>query len=348
MEDIDDSDMEPTRDKINYTADMFGDIESQPRRTRSARNRSANNSYRLGSGVRGGGSCIVRRNDEYTKSFANGFTIIIDSVDDREQFSSATFSQDSSSDSGEDDNFDHDADRNHSVEKKETITKTVTFQKESETSEKDTKSGNNKTASAPQQKSTSVYTNSTNTTLVKPLPVVKGKPNIQSKNKLGLKLKIENEKTTDFSPYIKSSANKKKAQTNKTRQQHNMSKPKTNNENHSNSAIPLSESAIIEEGNDQHLGKDIEGTKSTGSIRSISVSGADDTHSVDNVKDYTVSQYQVTCFADVHRETTLSPKSTNEEMATLCSPDVPPSARQRKISVISIGSVLKDGRETLV
>lgn len=346
MEDIDD--IEPTRDAINYTADMFGDIECQPRLTRSARSRSASKAYRLGSGTRGGGSCIVRRDDEYTKAFANGFTIIIDSVDDKEHLSNASLS---SSESCEDDSSDRDefAERHHSVEKKDIVTKTVTFQEETETSKKYTKSGNNKTASAPQQKSTSVYTNATNTTLVKPpVPVVNGKTSIQSKNKLGLKLKIENEKTTDFSPYIKSSANKKKTQTNKTRQQHNMSKPKTNNDNHSNSAIPLSESAIMEESNDHNPGKDIERTQSVGSLRSIRVSEADDIHSVDNVNDSTVSQNQVTCFADVHRETTLSPRTTNEEMATLCSPDMPASARQRKISVISIGSVLKDGRETLV
>jgi hypothetical protein len=354
---------EPTTEldhSINYTADMFGDIEAQPARAKSGRHKRTKKSYRATSGKIGGGSSLLKRNDEYTKAFANGFTIIIDSVDDKENYSRDCFSPESS-DSGEEDSFDCNdllEDDDDEIDKKDQIVKTVTFE---DTKEKDSKenikSTNIKPSSAPAPRTPSVYTMKSVKPLAKPLSAGKSKASIQSKNKLGLKLKIENEKTTDFTPYLKSSSGKGKSQTNRARQQYNISKQKNLNKTASNGTKPgsgLADKSKVDKQNGDKAasvdGKpaDIVRTNSGGSVRSICVAEADDHKSINNVAEQSQSPNQVTCFADVHREKTISSNSNQEEMATLFSPDMVPAGRQRKISVISIGSVLKDSRETLV
>ncbi|XP_045193271.2 uncharacterized protein LOC123549328 isoform X2 [Mercenaria mercenaria] len=357
---------EPTTNQdhsINYTAEMFGDIEAHPSRVKSGRSRRAKKTYRATSGKMGGSSCLLKRNDEYAKAFANGFTIIIDSVDDKENYSRDCFSPESS-DSGEDDTFDcddllEDSDDN---DQKEQIVKTVTFEDRPTKENVDTdttKIVKNKPSSAPLPKTTSVYTKKSTKPVAKPVSAGVSKPCIQSKNKLGLKLKIENEKTPDFTPYLKSSTGRGKSQTNKARQQYNMSKQKNNSKNTSNGTKPVSglaDRTRTDKKNGSTVTKvtkdtsplEVERTNSGGSTRSIAVAEADDSHSVNNVETCSQSPNQVTCFADVHREKTMSANSTQEEMVTLFSPDMVASGRQRKISVISIGSVLKDSRETLV
>ena len=356
---------EPTTEidqSINYTADMFGDIEAQPSRARAGRSKRAKKPYRCTSGKIGGGSSLLKRNDEYAKAFANGFTIIIDSVDDKENYSRDCFSPESS-DSGEDDSFDckdllEDSDDDDG-RKKEQIVKTVTFEDIKETDNKNetkTSTTTTKPSSAPLTRTSTVYTKKSVKPLAKPTSAGKSKPSIQSKNKLGLKLKIENEKTTDFTPYLKSSSGKGKSQTNKARQQYNLSKQRNLNKTASNGTKPVSglvDKSRADKQNGNKAREDVKpaegGRPDTGeSVRSICVAEADDTKTIINVAEQSQSPNQVTCFADVHREKTMSSNSTQEEMVTLFSPDMVPAGRQRKISVISIGSVLKDSRETLV
>ncbi|XP_060568452.1 uncharacterized protein LOC132727059 [Ruditapes philippinarum] len=293
---------EPTTEldhSINYTADMFGDIESQPARAKSGRHKRTKKSYRATSGKIGGGSSLLKRNDEYTKAFANGFTIIIDSVDDKENYSRDCFSPESS-DSGEEDSFDCNdllEDDDDELDKKEQIVKTVTFE---DTKEKDSKenikSSNIKPSSAPAPRTPSVYTMKAVKPLAKPLSAGKSKASIQ---RLADKSKVDKQN---------------------------------------------GDKAASVDGKPA----DIVRTNSGGSVRSICVAEADDHKSINNVAEQSQSPNQVTCFADVHREKTISSNSNQEEMTTLFSPDMVPAGRQRKISVISIGSVLKDSRETLV
>lgn len=338
---------------------MFGDIEAQPSHNKSARSRRANKTYKGGSGKLGGGSCLLKRNDEYAQAFANGFTIIIDSVDDKENYSRGCFSP-ASSDSGEDDSFDCDdllEETDDCSEQKLPVVKSVTFMDETDKIEKvedNSKNGNisssKKPTSASEKRAPTALKKNAKKTVTK-ASATKGKLGIQSRNKLGLKLKIETEKSHDFTPYMKSSSNKGKSLTNKARQQHSLSQQKIDSKKKSDIAKckdkNILDTKVEIEKDDDKNGSNGDRPSSTGSTRSIIVAEADEKHSIDNVEVFTKSQNQVTCFADVHREKSLS-ASTQEEMSTLFSPDLAPAARQRKISVISIGSVLRDSRETLV
>ncbi|KAL4225154.1 cyclic nucleotide gated channel beta 1 [Mactra antiquata] len=346
---------ESNADKIEYTASMFGDIESQTVKSKSA-NRNVK-SFKHNS-CKGGGAALLR-NDDYAKSFANGFTIIIDSADDKrdDKISNSTTTSNSAEslpnyDMGEfnvviEKNSEAD---NITVEQSERSQSDTQFNKDHSTIElkKIPEESSEISLEKNQPQSAKTKTNIKNGKK-RIQSAGKNKIGIQSKNKLGLKLKIEDEKL-NHSPYTKSTSGKSKALTNKARQQHGLSRQRLNkvdaiNDIPKNKAEKDRKHSTVDTINE--LEKIEPRTDSVCSTRSISVAEASKDQIVDNVTQ-TSDQNKITCYADVHREKTLSPRSNNEEMSTLFSPEMSSPARQRKISVISIGSVLKEGRETLV
>lgn len=339
---------------------MFGDIESQLIRPKSNNCTRGVKSFRYNNS-KGGGGLALARNDEYAKSFANGFTIIIDPADEEKNndtSTSPTLSDSCGSDPDEKLDAAKETDETCETDN-ETASKSVPFQSECKTQNKETVTKKKMTndeavesKSDKNQKHIATSVANVGNGKRKPLSAGKNKVGIQHKNKLGLRLNIENEKSIKVSPYLKSSAGKSKSVTNRARQQYSLSRQK-NNKVDAVSDVPKAKPECskgnrkisrVENSPEEEPERKISSVCST---RSISVAEADDDQIVDNVTD-TAEQNRITCYADVHREKTLSPRSTNEELSTLCSADMSSPARQRKISVISIGSVLKEGRETLV
>jgi hypothetical protein len=202
-------------------------------------------------------------------------------------------------------------------------------------------------------RSTSIYNNSADRKLEKPNSASNIKHIMQKKKKHSLNQQItENEDM--FAPYRKSAVSKTKPTTNKARQQHSvLQKNSCEQKKFSTKFKSLSKTNTISDSdkNDiENLSYDsIRNPEDTTDIQTISVEEADDSDSVDNSHNEATGHTIVTCFADVHRETTLSSKTAGEEMISISPNDtLSAPARQRKISVISIGSVLKDGKETLV
>lgn len=370
------------KDRITYTADMFGDIESH--RNSKVSSTTGSQKGTVSDIPTERKSCLSRniREDEYAQSLANGFTIIIDSVDDGNGFDVNSFSSDD-----DDDDVSKGGKNDGIVE-----SKSVTFQDDQlendfnnddedefcdakETKEIENAEKNNENTSEVAEAKNKIYeenelteesilkevesmnenikheNHDANKTVHKkkspprPVPPATSKGKLDSKNKLGLKLKIENESMPNFSPYMKTNTSKSKATTNKARQFHTMS----SKQKKSNGAIPMSVKANGKASGKKRSTESTEGlvTMETGK-RNESLTSADGLEVECNTTDsspMTNEQNQITCVADVHREKTLSPKTENGDVTSRSDQA---SSRQRKISVISLGTVLKDSRETLV
>ena len=409
------------KDSITYTAEMFGDIESHRTSKVSSTNGSqkgANSDVPVERK-----SCLSRniKDDEYAQSLANGFTIIIDSVDDANSFDfsslssdeegveehyadaveskSVTFKDDYPNDMidegpeddgcDNDDGKDKDGDNDENKELKNQrddkngdgdgdaenrVNSRTESNKDHETktdskAEDRAERGCSRNDSGERSESRLLNDNQEicetvraqsaegtkavhkKKTQPKPSPPGTSKPKPDAKNKLGLKLKIENEMMTTFSPYIKSSTSKSKSNTNKARQMYSMgSKGKK-----SNGSIPSSLKANGKTPNGKDAKKlspdSAENSGATETVIGARRERLTSTDGLEVVCNTTVNSpmasdnHQITCVADVHREKTLSPKTENGDVTSRSAPTSP---RHRKISVISIGSVLKDGRETLV
>lgn len=363
------------RDGVMYTADMFGDIENSNSKESSAM--SNNKASTTVENPVERKSCLSQniREDEYAQSLANGFTIIIDSVDDTNDFGLPPFSSDE-----EDETTFNIVGGNSKSNSQESISdKSVTFKEKAENVNSDTSKICDKQdeelikeidetidaladkeelekkdvekedveKTVDDSKGVPEDTISDNNTAHKKkltqrlTPPGSSKSKSESKNKLGLKLKIENEVATNFAPYMKSVTSKTKPQTNKARQLHSL----VSKQKKSNGSIPLnvksngrqgSRKASTEKKGGQAI---VRNTTRTESVTSTDGLDSQESSPMGN------ENHQITCVADVHREKTLSPKTENSDMTSKSNPASP---RQRKISVISIGSVLKDGRETLV
>ncbi|KAL4224611.1 cyclic nucleotide gated channel beta 1 [Mactra antiquata] len=358
--DVTENQKETNKDKVEYTADMFGDIESQTVRPKS--NNRSFKSFRHIS-CKGGGSSLLRNNDEYAKSFANGFTIIIDTADEqRHNYTSHSPATSNSVESLPDDNISeiNIVNGNNDDENETTQEDLVHAQSSTQPQLQNNHGTNelqkiNECSSENKRKemnqSQGLKTDISITNGKKnAMPVCKNKVGIQNRNKLGLKLKLEDEKALSNSPYAKSISGKSKVVTNRARQQHgltrqNFNKVETVKEMPKDEPELSKNRPLMKNGNER--GKTKQKPSTSCQTRSISVAAAKMNQIVDNVIKPS-DQNKITCYADVHNEKNVSPRGNNEEMSTLYSPEMASPAGQRKISVISIGSVLKDGRETLV
>ena len=339
---------EESKDTINVTADMFGDIESYSHNRHSRSSEECSVKPQPKEPPTGRRSCLSRclREDEYAHSLANGFTIIIDSVDDDNIDSlDVGFLKTDDEDMEDEEMIAEELAKLETINEVK-IAKSVTF-KDNNTETQENKSeqleqqddkdgtdvdiGNVQKTKRPKAVASVSKTNGRKAP-VKPSMAGKARP---TKNKLGLRLKIDTDKVAPLSPYYKSTQSVKgkvQSQTNKAREQQNeTSRNRLPNGNVNESKRVYTD--ISSSAKDKNVAD---------RINIFKVAGASAENIVNNSD---VDDNKITCEADIHRENTLSPNGDMEDGVNPC---VDSSARSRKISVISIGSVLKDGRETLV
>lgn len=351
---------------------MFGDIESHSNSKMS----SANASQR-GTGSDNPAperkSCLSRsiKDDEYAQSLANGFTIIIDSVDDTNNFEmNSSDEEDPPSDNGRNINRGPVADKSVSFVDEQTkcenksakaepekevndqeidddeideIINKFVAEEQSRALEKESVSEDTKGKDEQEEQNEEPKPTHKKKLTQRPTPPGTSKSKIESKNKLGLELKIENEMVSNFAPYMKSATSKSKSYTNKARQLYNIS----NKQKKSNGAVPSVKTNgrnSVEKSAAQKIELDKMNNAKSNRTESLTSQDTLDVclNTADSITISNETHHKITCVADVHREKTLSPKTENGDIKS------DSTARQRKISVISIGSVLKDGRETLV
>ncbi|XP_052815609.1 cyclic nucleotide-gated cation channel beta-3-like isoform X2 [Mya arenaria] len=338
-----------SREDTSVTADMFGDIESctHNKQTQGSARSQRQTNREPGSGRK---SCLSKslREDEYAHSLANGFTIIIDSVDDDDIDADFDII---------DDKDDTPVENSASIETVDEVkvAKSVTFQDQNETGNKEavTVETNQqhehvKVEVTSEQQSNhkpnmhksgaSVYISNSKKIAIKPPPGGKAKP---VKNKLGLKLKLDSDKVGPISPYSqKSQSTKGKSHTNRAREHRNCPDkellPNGNVTEERPNITQTPSTEICANKGPEEIPMAFSKDKQDKGI--VNVASAPEENRVNNSR----AEMQPESSG---QESVPSPTQEVEDPGCLSPESV---TRQRKISVISIGSVLKDGRETLV
>ncbi|XP_052231236.1 uncharacterized protein LOC127844792 isoform X3 [Dreissena polymorpha] len=327
------------------TSDMFGDIQSTTE-ARSNASSVSQQSDRKEPAATARKGCLSRnlRDDEYAQSLANGFTIIIDSVDDIGTDVDCCFT------GGK-----HSAKPEVEPEKMEVkIAKNVSFREDDfkangiDTAESDKSnkmSESNKVEKTLAPSSASMYKHNSKRLPIKPASAGKAK---QSKTKLDSNIKVHPEKIVQNSPYGKSSQIKK-GKTPKAKLQNSkaetIKKKLPNGDPISSDSTEYTQRLNWEE-RETRTNKTDDEASSFELIHVESVSAMPMASAVRDSVQHHSDDHHITCVADIHREKTLSPRDDLDDRSSLTPERV--AQRQRKISVISIGSVLKDGRDTLV
>ena len=365
-EDLESDDVQPTFDGINYTADMFGDIETKSSPVKESRESSRQHSSKT-SHVKTDIQLV--NGDEYARSFAVGFDIVVSSPENVSPFiiekekvddnacAEANVNKSEHNEQGEekmfllideihDSNCEKRCSKNSEIDTKEVNLPIDVVSVVNSTTADDTI----KQVSVDQSKKTPKT------------PKTKKRTVVQPKNKVGQRSETKKDKSRDKSPFQKSPIANMRHNTNRVNPQNSPNKPNVvvQKENCDETSVKAKFEFLPTENTNKDSKKDklndeieMETKVDTEFSNAITVAEAKISDIADNTSELTPlvpEQNQITCFAEVHREKTLSPSPSRDENGTRNSIQSSDSSnqRQRKISVISIGSVLQHGKETLV